>query len=609
MSTQQETKANRPTGAPTLSACMIVKNEEELLPQCLDSIKDVVDEIIIVDTGSTDRTVEIAESYGAKIYHHPWTGSFSESRNHSIKYATCDWILIVDADEELEKDDIPLLRTVLKNEDCTTIFFQVLSDLPTGVSKNASQRVFRRGKGHYDGIVHNQLVCEGKALVTQIKLYHCGYNLDEERMRKKHKRTEDLLKQQISGDPANVYALSNLVRIYRCQKKWDDAIRTAEGALKLDPHPRNVNELAYQMILCDLTYSLLEVGKAERAEEIGLELVKSYPDNMDGQFYMANVDLAKCDYQRAIRHYMKYIRLTEQDAQHRSKFTALIVDSYESQAQAWNNTGSCYIHLEQFDKAVMAFRKAITHDNELPMYYENLARILSTHGKVDEAKEVLEEALNLGIADSSIHHLLSNTYRSQGEIDQAIEQIRKALEMDSSNTRYHVCLGELLMAQAKLQGETENALTSQNVDSLLKEAEAILNEAYALEPERLEVLHNLARINTLLQREEEASKYIDKIMELDNLSSEKYMHMGNDWIIAEKNDRAIIFYEKSLILDPDNHLALINLATCYAKLGMYESAMTGYRAALTMKPDDPTIRQNLLTMEREINEAIMAGSK
>ena len=598
----EETKANDPTGVPTLSVCMIVKNEEQLLPRCLNSIKDVVDEIIIVDTGSTDRTVEIAESYGAKIYHHPWTGSFSESRNHSLKYATCDWILIIDADEELEEDDIPLLNVALRNKECSAIFFQVLSDLPNGVSKNASQRIFRRGKGRYEGIVHNQLVCEGDALITQIKIYHSGYNLDKEQMKRKHKRTEDLLKQQIDENPADVYALSNLVRIYRCQKKWDEAIKTAEGALNLDPHPRNVNELAYQMILCDLTYSLLHVGQTERAEEIGMELTKSYPDNMDGQFYMANIAFTKCDYQRAIRHYMKYLRLTEQDAQNRSKFTALIIDSYQSQDQAWNNIGSCYIRLDQLDKAVIAFRNALKYDDDgIPMYYENLARTLSTQGKVDEAKAALKEALELGISASSLHHLLSNTLRSQGEIDQAMEQIRKALEIDRTNTKYHVCLGELLMAQAKLQG--------QNADSLLKEAEAILNEAYELAPGRLEVLHNLARINALIQREEETSKYIDNIMELDDLGSEKYMHMGNDWLIADENDRAIMFFEKSLMLEPNNHLALINLATCYAKLGMYESAMTGYRAALTMKPDDLTIRQNLRAMEIEINEAIMAGSK
>ena len=84
---------------------MIVKNEEDCLGRCLKSVCDHVDEIIIVDTGSTDGTVEIAKSYGARIYHHPWENDFSKHRNQSLSYATGDWIFILDADEELFPED------------------------------------------------------------------------------------------------------------------------------------------------------------------------------------------------------------------------------------------------------------------------------------------------------------------------------------------------------------------------------------------------------------------------------------------------------------------------------------------------------------------------
>ena len=160
---------------PTLSACMIVKNEEKLLPQCLESIKDAVDEIILVDTGSTDKTVKIAEKYGARVFHHPWRGDFSEARNYSLQQATCDWILVVDADEKLEREDVPALREALRQEGHSCILAEVLSETPSGVSKNNSQRVFRRGMGHYEGIVHNQLMCDGNILATKIRIYLCGW--------------------------------------------------------------------------------------------------------------------------------------------------------------------------------------------------------------------------------------------------------------------------------------------------------------------------------------------------------------------------------------------------------------------------------------------------
>lgn len=88
--------------ALTLALCMIVKNEEQFLPQCLESVKDIVDEIVILDTGSTDRTVEIAEENGAQVYHYEWTGSFSDARNEATKHVTTDWILVLDADEVAE---------------------------------------------------------------------------------------------------------------------------------------------------------------------------------------------------------------------------------------------------------------------------------------------------------------------------------------------------------------------------------------------------------------------------------------------------------------------------------------------------------------------------
>ncbi|MCH8018826.1 glycosyltransferase family 2 protein, partial [candidate division KSB1 bacterium] len=94
-------RSNLKSKKPSLSLCMIVKNEEEYLQECLESIEDVVDEIIVVDTGSTDRTVEIARQFDAEVHHIPWNDDFAAARNESIKHASGDWILQLDADERL----------------------------------------------------------------------------------------------------------------------------------------------------------------------------------------------------------------------------------------------------------------------------------------------------------------------------------------------------------------------------------------------------------------------------------------------------------------------------------------------------------------------------
>ena len=99
-----------------LSVCMIVKNEELMLKDCLETVKDA-DEIIIVDTGSTDKTKEIAAQYTDKIYDYPWNDDFSAARNVALSYATCDWILSVDADERLEEGGIKRLKKFFATED------------------------------------------------------------------------------------------------------------------------------------------------------------------------------------------------------------------------------------------------------------------------------------------------------------------------------------------------------------------------------------------------------------------------------------------------------------------------------------------------------------
>ena len=93
------TSKTKPAERPHISVCLIVKDEERFLENCLKSIKDIAHEIIIIDTGSRDNTVNIARKYTEKIYFHPWKDSYSEARNHYFEYATGDWIFQIDANE------------------------------------------------------------------------------------------------------------------------------------------------------------------------------------------------------------------------------------------------------------------------------------------------------------------------------------------------------------------------------------------------------------------------------------------------------------------------------------------------------------------------------
>src|SRR3989338_7273874 len=99
----------------TISLCMIVKNEDKFLEQCINSVKNIADEIIIVDTGSTDKTKGIAKKFGAKIIDFKWDDDFSAARNESIKHATKDWILVLDADEIMEEKDLAEIKAAIES--------------------------------------------------------------------------------------------------------------------------------------------------------------------------------------------------------------------------------------------------------------------------------------------------------------------------------------------------------------------------------------------------------------------------------------------------------------------------------------------------------------
>lgn len=99
-----------------LSLCMIVKNEELALPSCLSSVKGVVDEIVVLDTGSSDRTPEIAKDFGARVYDFEWCNDFSKARNQSLKYVQGNWVLVLDADEVLVPEIVPTLKKAIKRE-------------------------------------------------------------------------------------------------------------------------------------------------------------------------------------------------------------------------------------------------------------------------------------------------------------------------------------------------------------------------------------------------------------------------------------------------------------------------------------------------------------
>jgi glycosyltransferase involved in cell wall biosynthesis/Tfp pilus assembly protein PilF len=203
-----------------LSVCLIVKNEEHFLAQCLNSVRGLASQIIVVDTGSTDRTVEIAREFGAEIYAFKWTDDFAAARNAALEHATGDWVLILDADEELPVAQHERLRADMKQADAIAFRLPLVNRGQEAEGRSFVPRLFRNAPGnHYFGRIHEQIFssllpkCTAWGLKTSLgtaEILHHGYTKEMVRDRNKIERNLKLLPQAIAENPTDVNLVMNL---------------------------------------------------------------------------------------------------------------------------------------------------------------------------------------------------------------------------------------------------------------------------------------------------------------------------------------------------------------------------------------------------------------
>jgi GT2 family glycosyltransferase/Tfp pilus assembly protein PilF/HPt (histidine-containing phosphotransfer) domain-containing protein len=203
-----------------LTVCIITKNEEKFLAQCLKSVRAAASQIVVVDTGSTDRTVEIAKELGAEVHHFAWCDDFSAARNAALEHATGDWILILDADEELPADQLARLRADLKTADAMALRIPLVDAGQEAQGQCFVPRLFRNAPGiYYFSRIHEQVfpsllpLCKAWNLDTKFgtaRLLHHGYVKELVKERNKGERNLNLLRLAIAEQPDDANLLMNL---------------------------------------------------------------------------------------------------------------------------------------------------------------------------------------------------------------------------------------------------------------------------------------------------------------------------------------------------------------------------------------------------------------
>lgn len=294
-----------------LSLCMIVKNEESSLKKCLDNIVTFVDEIIIVDTGSTDNTKNIGLEYSDKIYDFKWCDDFAKARNFSVSKASNNWILILDADEiieEFNRDNILEFINNKKNEKIVGRIERINIIEDDDNNKKYIERVnriFNRKYFHYEGIIHEQIVAlNDKAYETEnvgITANHVGYTKEVLNRTDKLNRNIKLLEEAVKNDAEDPYLSFQLGKSYYMLREYDTAILYFEKTLsfQLDFRLEYVEDLVE-------TYGYALINSNRYSDALILEdYLEVYSKFADFHFLMGLIYMNNAMLKKAIESFLE----------------------------------------------------------------------------------------------------------------------------------------------------------------------------------------------------------------------------------------------------------------------------------------------------------------
>jgi glycosyltransferase involved in cell wall biosynthesis len=292
----------------SISLCMIVKNEEIHLARCLQSARGYVDEIIVIDTGSSDKTKEIALSFGALVFDYAWRDDFSHARNFAKEKATKEWILQLDADEYLKVASNPFDAYVDRsNHVAFSLEIENIANLGSSFIHSAVRLFKCCPEITYRYRLHEQPSWLQGDLIYKplpIRIVHTGYLSETVQFKEKNLRNLSILEKEIQDNPNNGFLYTNLSTEYMIQKNYQQAIKIANTAYEMG------EGRAYQAkAIYNIVYSLIQLEQFVAALEI-IEMSKAmFPNYTDLVYFEGNIYESLKQWDQAIASYQRCSRM------------------------------------------------------------------------------------------------------------------------------------------------------------------------------------------------------------------------------------------------------------------------------------------------------------
>ncbi|WP_369900231.1 glycosyltransferase [Bacillus manliponensis] len=408
---------------PFITACLIVKNEEDMLRRCLESLQGGVDEIVIVDTGSTDKTKEIAKEFTDKVHDFEWTDDFAEARNYAASYATGEWIIAVDADECVDPENFKAALEEIKEHDGKYDTYAVEIINFVGESANSSivnnmARVYRNDDTiHFEGAIHEQLMKkdgEQNLVLSSVKLYHYGYLKNVIEKHNKQERNMKIIKKELKSGKDKGFTHFNYGQELRRLGKTKEALDAFIIAFQ---HKGSVKPDWVGKCLYFIIESLVELKRYEDALTIINDAEELFANTPDFPFWRGETYLKQNRYEDAKEVFSHII-----NNEHEYNNVVLHIESKSLLPHV--RLAEIYTYEKQDEKALQHYVEALNINGSFAKIIVNIIKLLNKYHSAQEVYgfltehqviktdytrlEVLKDILNLGLGEVAL--LLTNDF-------------------------------------------------------------------------------------------------------------------------------------------------------------------------------------------------------
>jgi tetratricopeptide (TPR) repeat protein len=366
---------------------MIVKDEEKALPACLTSVQGVVDELVVLDTGSRDRTLSIAHSFGARVHSFEWCNDFAAARNQSLHYAQGNWVLVLDADEVLNPEIVPSLKQVIQMEDVLVVTLLRQEVGARQAPYSLLSRLFRRHPGISFFRPYHELIDDSVTTLLQqepnwrvlelpgVAIRHSGYQPDAIAQRQKFDRARHIMEHYLTTHPEDAYLCNKLGALYAEVGEVAKGRTWLQRGLQIATESALVYELHYH--LGSIAHQVADLAEAGYQYQQAAELPISPLAKLAVYYDWGRLQMDQGNLVAAQQLFQKTVEIDP------------------GFAAGHLNLGLVFKGLGKLAEAIAHYRQAIQLNPNYAEAHQNLAVALLKIGQVSESMEAFRRAIDL----------------------------------------------------------------------------------------------------------------------------------------------------------------------------------------------------------------------